>query len=289
MTRELVPPSIVPLTPPQHRTLTFIIVGMNNPGAMTAEALHPALTAHGTAAASDLAVLEYGTKPIGIYELQDMVRRYIEVGDYRHVRFVAASIGTLIVVEFLREHPRTRNRDNLRILAPVLIDPVTRWRDTKISVPGLGALPGSVAASVLRAAPSPRRLERLINQHNERGARKGIRPEPQVSKEAIDRFYAHLFGFTPLRSQLAALAAIADSPGVRPGEFDLPACLVLSERDQLLWPSAAASMRRAFRNPCVFRAPGTTHVSIIEHPRAWNEAIGRALEAARRHDLAARR
>ncbi len=258
---------------PAGTTATLWCPGMSNPGRLTARVFDNVFAADG-----DYVTIEPSKAGCDLEDNARVAHDWLRTEGYTSVRPVGPSLGSLTVQAFLRYN--RSHSEPLRILTPIFIDPLTEWKDIKPPVP----MTREQALKWLPKVPDSRLLSKFVNRINEFNVRRGVKPEPGLSRDRLEEFYAEFFS-VPAKTQAASALAIARSGGVVPGEFPGSAVILRCEKDNLVYDSGTESLARAFTGKVVkMSVPGTTHSSTNEQPSAWRHAMWNARHVALRLD-----
>ena len=164
------------------------------------------------------------------------------------------SMGGYVALAFARRHPR---RLRALILADTRAEPDSAEaranRDASIARVEKGDVAGFIDDMLGKLAGETTRAER-----------------PAVMERLRE-----LMSRTPASTIAKTLAALRDRPDARPqlGAVSVPALVLVGAEDAVTPPSAAEVMAKAIPRATMVPLPGAGHISNVEAPRAFHDAV----------------
>ena len=170
------------------------------------------------------------------------------------------SMGGYVALAFARRHPR---RLRALVLADTRAEPDDadgkEKRNASIARVESGDVPGFVDDMLGKLAGKTTRAER-----------------PDLVKQLREHMLR-----TPASTIAKALVALRDRPDARPqlGAIQVPALVLVGTEDVVTPPSSAEVMAEAIPRAMLVSIPGAGHLSNVEMPVAFDEAVERFLTA----------
>lgn len=158
------------------------------------------------------------------------------------------------------------------------------WRKAKARIPAFALVDTRASADSDEARAGRAETIRILRENGFDAFWDGLAPKmfpPDAPAEAVGRARA-IASEQPLAHLVATVEALrdrSDSLSTLP-DIDVPALVVVGERDALTPPSEAEEMVAALPQAQLARIPGAGHLTPLERPREFNEELLLFLHAA---------
>ena len=201
------------------------------------------------------------SEPYGIAEWADCLARFLEVIRIERAAVGGLSWGGLLAQELYRRHPT-------KVASLILVDTYAGWTGSLGPETASERLAGCIADSALPSGEFvPRYLPGMFG--------------PRVSSAAREELAAIMADTHPQGFRLMATAlAEADTRDLLPA-IDVPTLLVWGDADVRSPISIASDFHTAVRGSELVVVPGAGHVSNLERPDLFNDAVRGFLTARR--------